>query len=393
MDGITLLVVGCFVAALAGLLLLAAWAEMRRAPALLWWATGHLINGAAAASLSLGLATQTTPVLIAGGGGIAASMAIYYGGVRVFADRLPSPWVMAGAAAVWALTTLPFVPGNPRTSIAVAFLLATALLALASVELWRTRYERLAARWALVAVFLLHAGFMGVGGLGLLAGWLTADATPALLSWFDLILFERLIFLIAGALFMVLIVRERHELMSATAADVDALTGVATRGAFFVRAERIRRRTQADGGLVSLIVFDLDHFKAINDTHGHPVGDRVLRAFADCAMAVLRPGDLVGRIGGEEFVALLPAAGSEVAYVVADRIRHAFEKTPKTIDNGAVDATVSAGVACATTDMSLEALFEAADQALYRAKALGRNRVERAGAVVAAPHSEVMRVA
>jgi diguanylate cyclase (GGDEF)-like protein len=130
-----------------------------------------------------------------------------------------------------------------------------------------------------------------------------------------------------------------------------------------------------------LIVFDLDYFKRVNDTYGHVVGDRVLRVFADTAGAMLRPADLFGRIGGEEFAAILPGVGAEAAYVIADRVRHAFEVAPKNASGPgslAVYATVSAGTAVALADATIDTIFEAADRALYRAKATGRNRVERA---------------
>ena len=162
-----------------------------------------------------------------------------------------------------------------------------------------------------------------------------------------------------------------------SAARVDSLTGIANRGAFFSRADRILRRAREDGAPVSLIVFDLDHFKMINDTHGHAAGDRVLRAFADTAGEIMRPADLLGRIGGEEFAAILPGAGAEAAYVIADWIRHAFEVAPKIIDGALVHATVSAGIAMTQPKGTLEAFLEAADRALHRAKAFGRNRVER----------------
>jgi diguanylate cyclase (GGDEF)-like protein len=177
---------------------------------------------------------------------------------------------------------------------------------------------------------------------------------------------------------MIGIAREREEMSSTSAARIDSLTGASNRGTFLARSERFVRRSREDRTAVSLILFDLDHFKAINDTHGHASGDRVLKCFVETAGAMLRPADLLGRLGGEEFAAILPGAGVEAACVIADRVRRAFEVAPTAAGEPAVDATVSAGVATLRSGMSLEDLLEAADQALYRAKALGRNRVERA---------------
>jgi diguanylate cyclase (GGDEF)-like protein len=187
--------------------------------------------------------------------------------------------------------------------------------------------------------------------------------------------------------------RERMEAGFLAAARIDSLTGAANRGAFFAQADRLFRRASESAAPLSLIAFDLDHFKSINDNHGHAVGDQVLKSFAECAAAVLRPGDLFGRIGGEEFAALLPGASPEAAYVIADRVRHAFAAAPRRFGDHGVGATVSAGVATTTGGDSLEALLEAADRALYRAKDRGRNRVERRDAARAEPASNVIRVA
>src|SRR5262249_27997165 len=117
--------------------------------------------------------------------------------------------------------------------------------------------------------------------------------------------------------------------------------------------------------------FDLDHFKTINDNHGHAAGDYILKSFAETALAGLRPGDLMGRLGGEEFAVILPGADAGTAYQVAERVRCSHA----TAAAGGIASTVSGGVADAIANSSLEATLEAADRALYRAKAEGRNRV------------------
>src|SRR3954470_20708060 len=108
LDGITLMVAGCFVAILTGVLLLAAWAETRRSQPLLWWASASLVNGVAATALSVGLATGNTLAIGAGAGGLAASMAMYHGGVELFVGRLPSYGPLLAAAGIWTASALPF---------------------------------------------------------------------------------------------------------------------------------------------------------------------------------------------------------------------------------------------------------------------------------------------
>lgn len=128
---------------------------------------------------------------------------------------------------------------------------------------------------------------------------------------------------------------------------------------------------------VALIAFDLDRFKTLNDTYGHAVGDRVLCAFCDVVNTALRPGDLFGRIGGEEFACLLSNISQVDATAVAERIRSRFADNEIVIGSVKVRATASAGVAFASQqDQDLPALMLAADQTLYRAKERGRNRIE-----------------
>lgn len=127
---------------------------------------------------------------------------------------------------------------------------------------------------------------------------------------------------------------------------------------------------------LSVILIDLDYFKKINDTWGHRVGDEVLCKFADIARACLRDEDILGRIGGEEFAAVLPEATLDDAKQIAERLRlEVSEKMSKTAENP-VGLTVSIGVARLIHGESSEMLMHRADQAMYLAKSTGRNRVE-----------------
>jgi diguanylate cyclase (GGDEF)-like protein len=125
---------------------------------------------------------------------------------------------------------------------------------------------------------------------------------------------------------------------------------------------------------VSALIFDIDHFKSINDRFGHPAGDEVLKLFAAIVTNSLRISDLSGRIGGEEFAALLPCPIDE-AVTAADRVREAFQNCGIEVDDAPVATTVSIGVAGGPAGVELEVLLAAADTALYQAKRGGRNRV------------------
>jgi diguanylate cyclase (GGDEF)-like protein len=158
-------------------------------------------------------------------------------------------------------------------------------------------------------------------------------------------------------------------------ASKDGLTGVYNRRALFELGENEVARVRRQKSPLSLLMLDLDHFKAINDAHGHQVGDRVLADFAQQIQGVLRKPALLGRYGGEEFAVLLPDTNREEARLAAQRMLHSATAQP-----GLPQCTVSIGLATfyPTGDDSLQALISRADAALYRAKHLGRNRIEEA---------------
>jgi diguanylate cyclase (GGDEF)-like protein len=160
----------------------------------------------------------------------------------------------------------------------------------------------------------------------------------------------------------------------------DSLTGALTRRALFTTGEAELARARRQGRALSVLMLDLDHFKRINDEHGHLVGDRVLVDFVDRAHAALRRPAVLGRYGGEEFVALLPDTDTAQALAVAERIR-----TSACADPDLPCCEVSIGVAGALPRDSLEALIRRADAALYEAKAQGRNRVAEAPAMQGLP--------
>jgi diguanylate cyclase (GGDEF)-like protein len=149
------------------------------------------------------------------------------------------------------------------------------------------------------------------------------------------------------------------------------------RRGFAEACSRVIAREAKAGRPVTVLIFDIDHFKQINDRFGHPAGDEILKLFAAIVISNLRISDLSGRIGGEEFAALLPC-GLEEGVFVADRVREAFATSGITCEDGPVDTTVSVGVAGGPAGTELEVLLAAADTALYQAKRGGRNRVEAA---------------
>ena len=167
------------------------------------------------------------------------------------------------------------------------------------------------------------------------------------------------------------------ELELRTVATRDALTGAVSRRALreeFSRAISLARRHKFE---LSCIFFDLDHFKSVNDTHGHGVGDMVLRACVEACRGELRSTDTVGRFGGEEFVVLLPHTGGKAAMAVAEKIRGAISRCRVEAEGGSLRATASFGVAALDGgDVDTDEMLKRADTALYAAKAAGRNNCQ-----------------
>jgi diguanylate cyclase (GGDEF)-like protein/PAS domain S-box-containing protein len=168
-------------------------------------------------------------------------------------------------------------------------------------------------------------------------------------------------------------------------AHTDELTGVHNRRRFIELATEELARARRYGHPVTLLMIDLDHFKAVNDRHGHAGGDEVLRSFVQTARTVMRQSDVFGRIGGEEFAALLPHTALQSAQIIAERLLDQINGHAVELPHGqSVRYTVSLGVAEAQGHTTVPELMAAADKALYAAKAQGRNRSMVAGQ---APHN------
>lgn len=169
--------------------------------------------------------------------------------------------------------------------------------------------------------------------------------------------------------------RKQAETTLRLQALTDELTGIANRRHFFAVGEQEVIRARRYMRPLTAIMFDIDHFKKVNDQHGHAVGDMVLKEIVRRAQDQLRTTDLLARIGGEEFITLLPETDMAGALLTAERLRAAVCTTPITTISGAVHTSISVGVVQLRSHESLDALLSRADQTLYQAKNQGRNRV------------------
>lgn len=262
---------------------------------------------------------------------------------------------------------------------------ASALIMVAALVLGMVLLER---RWLGIAVIAWFASIVGVhiaskaGALPFLALF-EASLEPSELAN---IAAERafaaaLIYIPLAVVMSHLVgVWRRDELSLHEAAQLDSLTGAYSRGFAMAVMQRAVLKARGDAKPLAVLMLDLDHFKRINDAHGHACGDQVLRQTTQAMQSTLRAGDIVGRFGGEEFVVLLPGTDLKQAIGAAERCRAAVERM-KIPDAPYLSVTASVGVAAFPDHAEdLDGLLKAADDAMYAAKAKGRNRTQPAGA-------------
>lgn len=224
--------------------------------------------------------------------------------------------------------------------------------------------------WLAHAVFA--TGFMALS-YGVVQAFLTTGSFTAVFSQAELM--EQIRMEKVRAEDALLELQHAHEELE-TLAATDLLTGATSRREFEARATAEVARVKRSGMPLSFVAIDLDHFKEINDQHGHRAGDEVLSAFVALVRKDMRPTDLIGRLGGEEFAMMLPGTTREVAAEVAERLRQRVEGETVTVAGTHVRFTASFGVAQYGPDGDeYESVVDAADGRMYRAKQLGRNQV------------------
>ncbi|MCW5691304.1 MAG: GGDEF domain-containing protein [Pseudolabrys sp.] len=379
LDVHTLFQVTVYVEAILGLLLLFAWAQNMAIRAVAWWGFAHLIRASSIVLFGMyGDAPDVLTIDVANAL-LFTAFAVTWTGARVFDGRPVEPVYLVTGAVLWLLVCrLPVLTDAADVRALIASAIITAYTWLTAWEFWRGRKEQLVSRWPAIIMLFAH------GALFLLRTPLVALLPFALTKdklfgsvWMTALSFEALLFTISIAFILLAMAKERTELRHRTAAMIDPLTGIANRRAFLQEAAELARRHGADPRPAAVMLFDLDHFKSINDRFGHAVGDRVLSVFTAAANEAMRTSDLFGRIGGEEFAAVLRNTRSDEAFVVAQRIRETFAHVAQEVDGRPIAATVSIGlVHCDGPVLDIAELLSQADQALYFAKENGRNRVE-----------------
>lgn len=379
LDVNTLFVVTIYVEAILGLLLLFAWAQNTAIYAVCWWGFAHLIR---AASVMLFGMYGTAPDLITidlANALLFTAFAVTWTGARVFDGRTVEPVYLVTGAVLWLLVSrLPVLADAINTRALIASGIITTYTWLTAYEFWRGRSEQLVSRWPAIFMLFAHGAlYLLRTPLVAMLPWSPTDASMYGSVWLTVLSFEALLFTISVAFILLAMAKERTELRHRTAAMVDPLTGIANRRAFLHDAEELTKRHLARPRPTAVLLIDLDHFKSINDRFGHALGDRVLEVFTEAARQSFRSSDLIGRLGGEEFAAIMHDISDDKAVAMAERLRERFAQSAQEVDGRPVHATVSIGIViCQEAVLDIPELLAQADQALYFAKENGRNRVE-----------------
>lgn len=378
LDVNTLFIVTVYVEAILGLLLLFAWVQNSSIYAVAWWGFSDLMR---AMSVVLYGMHGTIPNVVSidlANALLFSSYAATWTGARLFDGRRPRPLGFVAGAAIWLIFCR--IPGLMELNDLRVLLSSTIVAAyvwLTAYEFWRGRDEPLVSRWPAIFMLFAHGAlFLLRTPLSQILPWTPGNMVFESV-WLTVLSFEALLFTIAIAFILLAMAKERTEFRHKTAALIDPLTGIANRRGFLQDVNALGGRPSSQARPVAVLLADLDHFKSINDRHGHAVGDRALHRFAEVASSKLGPADLIGRMGGEEFAVLLYDAGREKALAVAERIRLSFETAVAEVDGRPVRGTVSIGMVTAEAGfIDIPALLVRADEALYCAKERGRNRVE-----------------
>jgi diguanylate cyclase (GGDEF)-like protein len=377
----TLFVVASCVAALLGVFLLFAYLQDRIA-ALALWGGAYLLGGLSGVIWRLG--DQVAPPLPASTPNVMLFIAVglIWSAARLFHGR-PISWggMFLGAGLWVAGSSVPTFAYSAALRVLASSLIVAIYTFLIAAELWRERRKPLIRRWPAVFVPMLHGAIflfpMALASLSLDVGGRVSK------GWVAMFGIEVLLYVVGAAFIVLMLAKDRTVRAYKAAAATDPLTGLLNRRGLFEAARTMMTDNLPTMAPVSVLAFDLDHFKSINDDFGHATGDAMLALFATVVRKTMRGGDIIGRVGGEEFVALVSGTLAQAA-IAAERMRSAFAAATTASEGCDVPATVSIGVACGSPNASIDTLIARADAALYRAKANGRNRVELADEAVAA---------
>jgi diguanylate cyclase (GGDEF)-like protein len=376
----TLFAVTTLVAGTVGTLLAIAGLQSRSVRALTWVGAGYIVAACGAALLALrGVLPDVATIQVANAI-LFAGHGLMWSGIRVFGGSPLRPILAVAGPVTWlAVCQVPAFYEDITLRVMLASLIVSLYVYAGALQLWRCRSEELRSSRLAITLLVIHGTFYLVRVPLALMLPLPRDAQSLQSVWMAVLTLETILHVIAIGFVFFGLAKERLELEQRIAATTDPLTGVLNRRGFMSRAEAELDTAREAGRPAALVMFDIDHFKRINDCWGHDAGDRALIAFCRLASAQLGPAVRFGRIGGEEFACVVTGVDEDGARRAADRVRVALSGASIDLGGPPLLTTVSAGVATtAACGYDPSALMAGADEALYRAKSLGRDRVEAA---------------
>lgn len=362
--------------ALIGGIFLLFWLKERESAHHLWFALPFLLGfGGAIFLMNPSIFPRLWDLRI-GAWMILLAYAFAWQAVRAFYKRQVLIWTSVLPTVIWlALSALVFEQWNlPALSSGMRAIIVGLFNALAAYELRKDANEDLPSRRILFWVFVAYALFAVVRAPFTTALPAPLGASPTE-AWAVMVFnFSVVTQALLVSAFMISMTRERVAMENYRMALRDPLTGVYNRRAFDQHLTGSAEPPSSPPTHAAVLLFDIDHFKRINDSFGHATGDEVIILAAQTAQKVLRKTDTLYRVGGEEFVCILPNTTGAEALEIAEHLRTSFQAAADGVGGRPVNATISIGISASNNgSLMLQALVTRADSALYRAKAKGRN--------------------
>ena len=344
------------------------------------WRIGTLLAAGGSVLLAAQAGYSPAFILTVGNGCLFLAMALYWRAVRRFDGHADTWWiflpvVLASLGIFWFAAVMPSLAGRVLVAT-IAW--AVCLLPAAWSLIKGPRHDAAVSRRVLAAMMLILAAFMLLRLAYLVArsGEVTSILDTA--DWVNAVTPLMVAILpVIGTTAFLMMCSERIRRQWEIAATTDYLTGLPNRRTINSTGESRFSTARQSGNNFAVAIIDIDHFKSINDRFGHESGDHALKHVAALLAQNCRGPHLVGRLGGEEFVALLEDAGASEALAAAERLRSCLEQSPVTLNGEVQQITISVGLSLIrTSDREFDDVLRRADKALYAAKSGGRNRVE-----------------
>ncbi len=379
MHSPTLLILLAILLGLMALTQVASWFLGRRIPAQIYWGGAYfsaflsalnILTRSYQPAIAMILGTQIFQFLIA---------YLMLQGVRSYMGLKPWParyGVLAICALVIVTTFFTLIEPNPALRMIISSLITGTLFGYCTVCIAKGNIRDFPARYIFALSCVIHTIFVviRIGHLYHSDGQVIDLAQGATIPPFFILESIISIVMMAFANFMLVNEITTNELRKL--AEIDHLTSTFNRRSFLKLLDKAVSAANRKQTALSVLLIDLDHFKQINDTYGHGVGDEVLCHFVAVASSCLRSEDVLGRLGGEEFAALLPGTDMADAQLIAERLRSKVAEQASPSTRGPIPLTISIGIAQYLSEEEPESALHRADQAMYRAKESGRNRVE-----------------